>query len=70
MHIPAILSNYNDITAYICRRFIPTTAFLVLDTFVISPRNHLRFMVGSFNCISMSLYDIVLKRITSLVAFC
>jgi len=29
MHFPAILSNYNDMTAYICRRFIPTTAFLV-----------------------------------------
>jgi len=25
----AILSNYNGMTAYICRRFIPTTAFLV-----------------------------------------
>jgi len=23
------LSNYNGMTAYICRRFIPTTAFLV-----------------------------------------
>jgi len=29
MHFPAILSNYNGTTAYICRRFIPTTAFLV-----------------------------------------
>jgi len=30
MHFPAILSNYNDMTAYICHRFIPSTAFLVL----------------------------------------
>jgi len=30
MHFPAVLSNYNGMTAYICRRFIPTTAFLVL----------------------------------------
>jgi len=30
MNFPAILSNYNGMTAYICRRFIPTTAFLVL----------------------------------------
>jgi len=29
MHFPAILSNYNGMVAYICRRFIPTTAFLV-----------------------------------------
>jgi len=29
MHLPAILSNYNGMTAHICRRFIPTTAFLV-----------------------------------------
>jgi len=29
MHFPAILSNYNSMTAYICRRFIPTTAFFV-----------------------------------------
>jgi len=28
MYFPAILSNYNGMTAYICRRFIPTTAFL------------------------------------------
>ena len=27
MHFSAVLSNYNAITAYICRRFIPTTAF-------------------------------------------
>jgi len=26
----AVLSNYNGMTAYICRRFMPTTAFLVL----------------------------------------
>ena len=31
MHFPAILSNYNGMTAYICRRFIPTTAFLVMN---------------------------------------
>jgi len=29
MHFSVILSNYNGMTAYICRRFIPTTAFLV-----------------------------------------
>ena len=29
MHFPAILHNYNGMTAYICRRFISTTAFLV-----------------------------------------
>jgi len=28
MHFPVILSNYNGVTAYICRRFISTTAFL------------------------------------------
>ena len=33
MHFPAILSNYNGTIAYICRRFIPTTAFLVLTVF-------------------------------------
>jgi len=26
---PAVLSNYNGMTAYICLQFIPTTAFLV-----------------------------------------
>jgi len=30
MHFPEILSNDNGMTAYICRRFISTTAFLVL----------------------------------------
>jgi len=34
MHFPAILSNYNGMTAYICRRFIPTTAFLVFYLFL------------------------------------
>jgi len=29
MHFPAILRSYNGMTAYICRRFIPTTAFVV-----------------------------------------
>jgi len=29
MYFSAILSNYNGMTAYICRRFLPTTAFLV-----------------------------------------
>ena len=29
MHFSAILSNSNIMVAYICRRFIPTTAFLV-----------------------------------------
>jgi len=29
MHFPAILRNYHGMTAYICRRFIPTTAILV-----------------------------------------
>jgi len=29
MHFPAVISNYNGMTAYICRRFIPTIAFLV-----------------------------------------
>jgi len=29
VHFPAVLSNYNGMTAYICREFIPTTAFLV-----------------------------------------
>jgi len=33
MHFAAILSNYNGMTAYICRRFIPTTAFLVMNNF-------------------------------------
>jgi len=28
-HFPAIPCNYNGMTAYICRRFIPTIAFLV-----------------------------------------
>jgi len=28
MRFPAILSNYNGMTAYICRRFIPTTVLL------------------------------------------
>jgi len=28
MHFPVIPSNYSSITAYICRRFISTTAFL------------------------------------------
>jgi len=32
MHFPAILSNYNGMTAYICRRFIPTTAFPVVNS--------------------------------------
>ena len=27
---PAILSNYNGVTACICRRFVPTAAFLVI----------------------------------------
>ena len=30
MHFPAILSNYNGMTAYICRRFVRTSAFLVV----------------------------------------
>jgi len=30
MHFPAILSNDNGMTAYICRRFISTTAFVVM----------------------------------------
>ena len=30
MHFLAFISNYNGVTAYICRLFIPTTAFLVL----------------------------------------
>jgi len=29
-HLPAIPSSYSGMTAYICRQFIPTTAFLVL----------------------------------------
>jgi len=29
MNFSAILRNYNGMTAYIFRRFIPTTAFLV-----------------------------------------
>jgi len=33
-----------------------------------SPRNHLYFKVGSFKCISLSLYGIFLKFVTSLVA--
>ena len=33
MHFPAILNNYNGTTAYICRRFIPTTASLVTYKF-------------------------------------
>jgi len=33
MHFPASLSNYNGTTAYVCRRFIPTTAFLVVFAF-------------------------------------
>ena len=30
MHFPAILSNYIGMKMYICRRFIPTTYFLVV----------------------------------------
>jgi len=30
MHFSAILNNYSGMTSYICRRFISTTAFLVL----------------------------------------
>jgi len=29
VHFPVLLSNYNGMTACICRRFIPTTAFLI-----------------------------------------
>jgi len=32
-----ILSNYNGMSAYICRRFIPTTAFLVSFEFFFIP---------------------------------
>jgi len=40
VHFPAILSNYNGITAYICRRFIPTTAFPAsISTSIISKYN-------------------------------
>ena len=31
MHFPAILRNYSGMTAYMCRRFIPTTAFVVIQ---------------------------------------
>jgi len=34
MHFPAVLSNYNGMTAYICRRFIRTTAFLFVILYV------------------------------------
>jgi len=30
---PAVLSNYNGMPAYICRRFMPTTGFLVCNLF-------------------------------------
>jgi len=30
MHFPPILRNHNGMTAYICRRFIPTAVFLVI----------------------------------------
>jgi len=31
MHFSAIVRNYNGMTAYICRRLIPTTAFLAIS---------------------------------------
>jgi len=52
MHFLAILSNYNGMTAYICRRFIQTTAFLVilmLLYFIFSA-------VCIFACLSFSIY--------------
>ena len=37
MHFLAVLRNYNGMTAYICCRFIPTTAFLVT---ILLKKNH------------------------------
>jgi len=34
MYFPAILCDYNGMTAYICHRFILTTAFLVLEMYL------------------------------------
>jgi len=40
IHFPEVLSNYDGMTAYICRRFIPTTAFLVDIAVVLTTEQH------------------------------
>jgi len=44
----AILSNYSGTTAYICRRLIPTTAFLVLFYSGMVLNNHLSILLPYF----------------------
>jgi len=47
MHFSAILSSYNGVIAYICLRFVPTTAFLDLFLFVI-PCSGLSWLTSAF----------------------
>jgi len=49
VHFPVILSNYNGTTAYICRRFVPTTAFLIFQ-YVIYSRSAESYSLRNVEC--------------------